>query len=175
MCDNITVPYPEWGKCWTWTWYCISAWYKLPLCIWKQFRIFPCWPASWPSRCQLPLCAGQRAVVRTVERSIWTHEVVMRSDIMSYYRYIPSIYKSYWPGLNRTLRSSSVPRHVPDIDYCGWHTMIFFYNPVKIFSKVHSINLRPSDFSNTICSVSVSRQSDLNTSFIKTTTFILIM
>lgn len=36
---------------------------------------------------------------------------------MSYYRYIPSIYKSYWPGLNRTLRSSSVPRHVPDIDY----------------------------------------------------------
>jgi len=36
---------------------------------------------------------------------------------MSYIRYIPSIYKSYWPGLNRTLRSSSVPRHVPDIDY----------------------------------------------------------
>jgi len=36
---------------------------------------------------------------------------------MSYYRYIPSIYKSYWPDLNRTLRSSSVPRHVPAIDY----------------------------------------------------------
>jgi len=37
---------------------------------------------------------------------------------MSYYRYITGIYKSYWPGLNRTLRSSSVPRNVPDID-CG--------------------------------------------------------
>jgi len=40
---------------------------------------------------------------------------------MSYYRYITGVYKSYWPGLNRTLRSSSVPRSVPsvpDID-CG--------------------------------------------------------
>ena len=37
---------------------------------------------------------------------------------MSYYRYIPSVYKSFWPGLNRTLRSSSVPRHVPALDYC---------------------------------------------------------
>jgi len=36
---------------------------------------------------------------------------------MSYIRYIPCIYKSDLPGLNRTLRSSSVPRHVPDIDY----------------------------------------------------------
>jgi len=35
---------------------------------------------------------------------------------MSYYRYITGIYKSYWPGLNRTLRSSSVPRRVPEID-----------------------------------------------------------
>jgi len=33
---------------------------------------------------------------------------------MSYYRYITGVYKSYWPELNRTLRSSSVPRHVPD-------------------------------------------------------------
>jgi len=33
---------------------------------------------------------------------------------MSYYRYVTSIYKSYWPELNRTLRSSSVPRHVPE-------------------------------------------------------------
>jgi len=32
---------------------------------------------------------------------------------MSYYRYITGIYKSYKPELNRTLRSSSVPRHVP--------------------------------------------------------------
>jgi len=35
---------------------------------------------------------------------------------MSYYRYITGVYKSYWPALNRTLRSSSVPRSVPDLD-----------------------------------------------------------
>ena len=33
---------------------------------------------------------------------------------MSYYRYITGIYKSYWPELNRTLRSSSAPRHIPE-------------------------------------------------------------
>lgn len=33
---------------------------------------------------------------------------------MTYYRYITGLYKSYWPELNRTLRSSSVPRTVPD-------------------------------------------------------------
>ena len=33
---------------------------------------------------------------------------------MSYYRYITGIYKSYWPELNRTLRSSSSPRHIPE-------------------------------------------------------------
>jgi len=32
---------------------------------------------------------------------------------MSYYRYITGVYKSYWPELNRPLRSSSVPRHIP--------------------------------------------------------------
>jgi len=32
---------------------------------------------------------------------------------MTYYRYITGVYKSYWPELNRTLRSSSVPRHIP--------------------------------------------------------------
>eukprot|EP00092_Neocalanus_flemingeri_P019333 GFUD01020940.1.p1 GENE.GFUD01020940.1~~GFUD01020940.1.p1 ORF type:complete len:252 (+),score=48.08 GFUD01020940.1:88-843(+) len=35
---------------------------------------------------------------------------------MSYYRYITGVYKSYWPQLNRSLRSSSVPRHVPQLD-----------------------------------------------------------
>jgi len=35
---------------------------------------------------------------------------------MSYYQYITGIYKSYLPQLNRTLRSSSVPRRVPDVD-----------------------------------------------------------
>jgi len=33
---------------------------------------------------------------------------------MSYYRYITGVYKSYWPELNRTLRSVSVPRHIPE-------------------------------------------------------------
>ena len=37
---------------------------------------------------------------------------------MSYYRYITSVYKSYLPELNRTLRSSSVPRTVTAMDYC---------------------------------------------------------
>ena len=37
---------------------------------------------------------------------------------MSYYRYITSVYKSYLPELNRTLRSSSVPRTVTSMDYC---------------------------------------------------------
>jgi len=36
---------------------------------------------------------------------------------MSYYRYITSVYKSYLPELNRTLRSSSVPRTVTSMDY----------------------------------------------------------
>ena len=35
-----------------------------------------------------------------------------RLSRMSYYRYITGVYKSYWPELNRTLRSSSVPRTV---------------------------------------------------------------
>jgi len=35
---------------------------------------------------------------------------------MSYYRYITGLYKSYWPELNRTLRSSSVPRTVLESD-----------------------------------------------------------
>merc|ERR1711990_988863 len=39
-----------------------------------------------------------------------------RNPKMSYYRYITGVYKSYWPELNRTLRSSSVPRTVPDLD-----------------------------------------------------------
>jgi len=35
---------------------------------------------------------------------------------MSYYRYITGVYKSYWPQLNRTLRSSSCPRSIPSMD-----------------------------------------------------------
>lgn len=36
--------------------------------------------------------------------------------IMSYYRFITRLYKSDLRGLNRTLRSSSVPRHLPDLE-----------------------------------------------------------
>jgi len=39
-----------------------------------------------------------------------------KNSNMSYYRYITGVYKSYWPQLNRTLRSSSVPRRVPELD-----------------------------------------------------------
>ena len=38
----------------------------------------------------------------------------LQNHEMSYYRYITGIYKSYWPELNRTLRSSSSPRHIPE-------------------------------------------------------------
>eukprot|EP00092_Neocalanus_flemingeri_P028416 GFUD01030856.1.p1 GENE.GFUD01030856.1~~GFUD01030856.1.p1 ORF type:complete len:244 (-),score=44.84 GFUD01030856.1:180-911(-) len=33
---------------------------------------------------------------------------------MSYNSHASGVYKSYWPELNRTLRSSSVPRHIPE-------------------------------------------------------------
>jgi len=35
---------------------------------------------------------------------------------MSYYRYITGVYKSFVPQLNRTLRSRSVPRRIPDLE-----------------------------------------------------------
>ena len=128
MCDNVTGPYLKLGKCLTWTWFCTSAWYKSPLCAASENN-------SESLTCELthplPLCVDPHAIVRTVELSIATHEVVGR---MSYYRYIPSIYKSYWPGLNRTLRSSSVPRHVPDIDYCGWLFWKIFYGHVRKYN-----------------------------------------
>ena len=43
---------------------------------------------------------------------------------MSYYRYITGVYKSYWPELNRTLRSSSVPRTVmsSSIKWCWFQS-----------------------------------------------------
>ena len=40
---------------------------------------------------------------------------------MSYYRYITGVYKSYWPELNRTLRSSSSPRHIPQPVPCKYN------------------------------------------------------
>lgn len=53
---------------------------------------------------------------------------------MSYYRYITGVYKSYWPGLNRTLRSSSVPRTVPDLD-TGRYTRASSVPPTCFYSN----------------------------------------
>ena len=44
----------------------------------------------------------------------------IQSPDMSYYRYITGVYKSYWPELNRTLRSSSSPRHIPEPVPCKY-------------------------------------------------------
>jgi len=41
---------------------------------------------------------------------------LLNYERMSYYRYITGVYKSFKPELNRTLRSSSVPRTVPELD-----------------------------------------------------------
>merc|ERR1712106_901857 len=59
-----------------------------------------CRPSSWPV---LRFSGSQKSKL-------------LETDLlkMSYYRYITGVYKSYWPELNRTLRSSSVPIHVPE-------------------------------------------------------------
>merc|ERR1719391_1025858 len=51
---------------------------------------------------------------------------------MSYYRYITGVYKSYWPGLNRTLRSTSVPRTIPGCLTTA--TSLGFTNPTGLVS-----------------------------------------
>jgi len=64
---------------------------------------------------------------------------------MSYYKYITGLYKSDWPELNRTLRSSSVPRRVPDLDTgrfgrgtsispSAFYNKSFFSHPATPFS-----------------------------------------
>lgn len=53
---------------------------------------------------------------------------------MSYYRYITGVYKSYIPQLNRTLRSRSVPRRVPDLDKSRY-TRSTSLPPVSDFSS----------------------------------------
>jgi hypothetical protein len=53
---------------------------------------------------------------------------------MSYYRYITGVYKSYWPQLNRTLRSSSVPRSTPDLDL-GRYTRATTVAPSSFYSN----------------------------------------
>ena len=68
-------------------------------------------------------CAGKRITFRFIYLYLIIFNIIeftllVSPGEMSYYRYIPSVYKSFWPGLNRTLRSSSVPRHVPALDYC---------------------------------------------------------
>merc|ERR1711915_827065 len=56
---------------------------------------------------------------------------------MSYYRYITGIYKSYRPELNRTLRSSSVPRHVPQLEPAR-HTRSSSVPPSAFYSQCYS-------------------------------------
>jgi len=56
---------------------------------------------------------------------------------MSYYRYITGVYKSYWPELNRTLRSSSVPRHVPQLETARY-TRSTSVPPSSRFSSCHA-------------------------------------
>merc|ERR1711915_352146 len=56
---------------------------------------------------------------------------------MSYYRYITGIYKSYRPELNRTLRSSSVPRHVPQLEPARY-TRSSSVPPSTFYSKSYS-------------------------------------
>jgi len=53
---------------------------------------------------------------------------------MSYYRYITGVYKSYWPQLNRTLRSSSCPRSTPERDI-GRLTRATTVAPSSFFSN----------------------------------------
>ena len=57
-----------------------------------------------------------------------------RLSRMSYYRYITGVYKSYWPELNRTLRSSSVPRTVA--------SLILSFLP----SVIPSLKLSPTNY-----------------------------
>jgi len=61
---------------------------------------------------------------------------------MSYYRYITGVYKSYWPQLNRTLRSSSVPRRVPELD-TGRYTRASSVPPSSFFSNSFITNAMP--------------------------------
>lgn len=56
---------------------------------------------------------------------------------MSYYRYITGVYKSYWPELNRTLRSSSVPRHVPQ-QVSARSVRACSVPPTEVFSDFYS-------------------------------------
>ena len=65
--------------------------------------------------------------------------------IMSYYCYITGIYKSYRPELNRTLRSSSVPRHVPDMDP-GQYSRCCSYCSFYILRSICSLLICPSFF-----------------------------
>ena len=60
---------------------------------------------------------------------------------MSYYRYITSVYKSYLPELNRTLRSSSVPRTVTSIDYCEFLPGLEYLQNLKIVEPCSLLSL----------------------------------
>jgi len=71
---------------------------------------------------------------------------------MSYYRYITSVYKSYKPELNRTLRSSSVPRHVPQMDH-GRYARSSSVPPSATFSSFFSPRYAATPFRDRATSV----------------------
>jgi len=50
----------------------------------------------------------------TIRSGLGTTNETNETITMSYYRYMTGVYRSYWPHLNRSLRSCSAPRHVPE-------------------------------------------------------------
>jgi len=71
---------------------------------------------------------------------------------MSYYRYITPLYKSFLPELNRTLRSSSVPRHVDTLD-TGRHTRSISVPPSTRYSEYLSARHAATPFRDRATSV----------------------
>jgi len=75
---------------------------------------------------------------------------------MSYYRYITGLYKSYWPELNRTLRSSSVPRTVPDTTP-GRYVRGTSMPPSTYFTDSPSTHVTNSYYSTRSCNTGYTR------------------
>ena len=72
---------------------------------------------------------------------------------MSYYRFITGVYKSYIPQLNRTLRSSSVPRHVPSIEPVVRRTRSSSVPPGGHYSSSHYVRHSATPFRDRAMSV----------------------
>ena len=67
-------------------------------------------------------CLSKTNANNTMKKCRWC-DMIRQYFRMSYYRYITGVYKSYLPGLNRTLRSSSVPRTVLPLDTSEFSTI----------------------------------------------------